>query len=654
MTSIKKWIDEKIESGYIRKFEYDEFSQIDKIGEGAFGIVNKANLANTGLVALKIIISKSSDEHGEVNDEFIRELELLREVDYHPKINRCLGIMKDSGKYILVLDYANEGNLRNYLRKKFISLKWKDKIQMALDITMNNGKLLIADLGLSKRLAEITTNSKGNTHGMTEYIEPQCFKNNRYKKDKRSDIYSLGVLLWEISSGQQENLSLEKIAEIYFESSRMEIKIKQRELKEMYSAYQNIQMELVNLQQKNSQIEQNYQELKLKLISNREFAEKVQADKIINKHKDCYNEEDYKPWCKECVPNYIIEGWSSENHDVNEFIKDTIYNAKLSYIEDYLVYLEWVPFNRFKDINLIGEAKYKRQDDGSWKKLDPEPIRVALKKLNESKNISVEFLNELKSLWKLNGFHNYLLRFYGITKDPETEEFIMITQFAEKGNLRSFLSTNFHSILWKDKLDLLNKLALNLECLHELGHFHKNFHSGNILLIDNWFYISDFGLCGPSNEQKSDNKIYGVVPYIAPEVLNGKPYTLSSDIYSFGVIMAELSSGKPPFHKKTHYNTLILEICDGLRPEVEKGAPEIYKELAYKCMDANPDQRPTASKLWNILNFWHDCTIKYDKYQEEEKFGYKGKDIKVTFEEADKEIPNISTLDEIMNFICKY
>ncbi|CAB5356064.1 unnamed protein product [Rhizophagus irregularis] len=63
-------------------------------------------------------------------------------------------------------------------------------------------------------------------------------------------------------------------------------------------------------------------------------------------------------------------------------------------------------------------------------------------------------------------------------------------------------------------------------------------------------------------------------------------------------------------------------------------------------MDANPDQRPTASKLWNILNFWHDCT-KYDKYQEEEKFGYKGKDIKVTFEEADKEIPNISTLDEI-------
>ncbi|PKY18543.1 kinase-like protein, partial [Rhizophagus irregularis] len=125
---------------------------------------------------------------------------------------------------ILVLEYANEGNLRDYLKKKFTYLRWNDKIQMALDITgglkfihskeiihrdlhsknilVNNGKLLIADFGLSKKLAEITTNSVGNRQGMIEYIEPQCFKNRKYKKDKKSDIYSLGVLLWEISSGR--------------------------------------------------------------------------------------------------------------------------------------------------------------------------------------------------------------------------------------------------------------------------------------------------------------------------------------------------------------------------------------------------------------------------------------------------------------------
>ncbi|PKY25631.1 kinase-like protein, partial [Rhizophagus irregularis] len=70
------------------------------------------------------------------------------------------------------------------------------------NILVNNGKLLIADFGLSKKLAEVTTSSMGNKMGMYEYIEPQCIKNIKYKKDKKSDIYSLGVLLWEISSGR--------------------------------------------------------------------------------------------------------------------------------------------------------------------------------------------------------------------------------------------------------------------------------------------------------------------------------------------------------------------------------------------------------------------------------------------------------------------
>ncbi|RIA96279.1 kinase-like domain-containing protein [Glomus cerebriforme] len=122
----------------------------------------------------------------------------------------------------MVLAYANEGNLREYLENNFALLEWKDKIQMALDITrglkclhskeiihrdlhsknilVNNGKLLIADLGLSKRLTEISTNSAANKMGVYEYIDPQCYKIAKFKKDKKSDIYSLGVLLWEITS----------------------------------------------------------------------------------------------------------------------------------------------------------------------------------------------------------------------------------------------------------------------------------------------------------------------------------------------------------------------------------------------------------------------------------------------------------------------
>ena len=100
------------------------------------------------------------------------------------------------------------------------------------------------------------------------------------------------------------------------------------------------------------------------------------SDKDLNlltiNHENCY------PWCKECVPSDLIEGWTSGNSEIDKFIKDTIYNARY-----YL--LEWVPFDRFEDIKQIGEggfakvysakwidgqAKYTKQDDGSWKKLE--------------------------------------------------------------------------------------------------------------------------------------------------------------------------------------------------------------------------------------------------------------------------------------------
>jgi serine/threonine protein kinase len=112
-------------------------------------------------------------------------------------------------------------------------------------------------------------------------------------------------------------------------------------------------------------------------------------------------------WCKECDPFRMIEGWTSGNNDIDKFIKDTIYDARNS---EYSRFLEWVPFDRFEDIKQIGvggfakvysatwidsEAFYTRQGDGSWKKNEPESMKVALKRLNGSQNMSAEYLNEV-------------------------------------------------------------------------------------------------------------------------------------------------------------------------------------------------------------------------------------------------------------------
>ncbi|POG58513.1 uncharacterized protein OCT59_004699 [Rhizophagus irregularis] len=353
-------------------------------------------------------------------------------------------------------------------------------------------------------------------------------------------------------------------------------------------------------------------------------------------------------WCKECDPFRIMEGWTSGNSDIDKFIKDTMYKPR--YSDEFL---EWVPFDRFTDKKEIGEggfakvysaiwidgkSNYYINNDGDYKKVEADPKRVALKRLNGSQNMSDKYLNELKIHWNLFSKTSGL-SLYGITKDPETKEFMMIIKFADKGNLRSSLINNFNNILWKNKIVLLFDLSENLQDLHKLGYFHKDFHSGNILRINDILsFISDFGLSGPVNGQKSDDKVYGVLPYIAPEVLNGEHYTTSSDIYSFGVVMAELSSGKPPFYNKKHDLNLALAICNGLRPEFGKGTPEFYKKLAYRCMNANSNERPTAKELKIILTIWRNAIYGYYRNK-----GKEGKEIKTAFEEADKEIPNIST-----------
>ncbi|GBC34263.2 kinase-like domain-containing protein [Rhizophagus irregularis DAOM 181602=DAOM 197198] len=242
-----------------------------------------------------------------------------------------------------------------------------------------------------------------------------------------------------------------------------------------------------------------------------------------------------------------------------------MYDAKHS-DNYYSHFLEWVPYDRFTNIKQIGvggfskvysatwldgKSSYYKLNSGSWKKSIPKPMKVTLKRLNGSQNMSPEYLNELKVCWNLYiKLKESLLPFYGITKDPETKEFMIIEKYAGQGNLRNILSNNFNKILWKDKIELLCYLALNLKNLHELEYYHKNIHSGNILFYDHYYkksYILDFGLTGPVKEQK-DNVIYGVLPYIAPEVLNGEPYTSSSDIYSF-----EADKGIPDIstsHKK--------------------------------------------------------------------------------------------------------
>ncbi|POG82136.1 kinase-like domain-containing protein, partial [Rhizophagus irregularis DAOM 181602=DAOM 197198] len=113
------------------------------------------------------------------------------------------------------------------------------------------------------------------------------------------------------------------------------------------------------------------------------------------------------------------------------------------------------------------------------------------------------------------------------------------------------------------------------------------------------------GLCKPADyKENTKNKVYGVLPYIAPEVLRGQNYTKASDIYSFGIIMYELISGLPPYHDLSHDKNLAIKICLGLRQRFHIKVPQLIVHLIKRCLDANPLNRPSVSEIYNIVRSW--------------------------------------------------
>src|SRR4051812_4889787 len=94
---------------------------------------------------------------------------------------------------------------------------------------------------------------------------------------------------------------------------------------------------------------------------------------------------------------------------------------------------------------------------------------------------------------------------------------------------------------------------------------------------------------------------------MAPEVLSKKLYTKKSDVYSFGMIMWELTTGKKPFHDRPHDQYLMMDILNGIRPQVTDDTPEFYAELMKKCLDHTPENRPTAQEIYDCLLEYYYC-----------------------------------------------
>jgi serine/threonine protein kinase len=212
----------------------------------------------------------------------------------------------------------------------------------------------------------------------------------------------------------------------------------------------------------------------------------------------------------------------------------------------------------------------------------------------------------------------------------------MVLQYATYGNFNNWLYYYNENFNYMCKFWLIEYILEGLKVIHQNKMVHRDFHTGNILIdnsnlipILNGFIpagiqISDMGLCGEVDNTDKTN-IYGVMPYVAPEVLRGKPYTQAADIYSFGMVIYFIITGRQPFENCAHDQELALNICNGIRPEIPE-IPELksnlYIDLMKKCWDSNPDNRPNVELISTILDKKKNLLLQ-SELEETEKYLFK-------------------------------
>ncbi len=192
-----------------------------------------------------------------------------------------------------------------------------------------------------------------------------------------------------------------------------------------------------------------------------------------------------------------------------------------------------------------------------------------------------------------------------------------ITKYKDGDYLYTRIDEAYGILDWRNIVEMLWGISGSIEYIHvESESFYGNLHGGNLFIKDESICIIDTEL----HCLIDSNKIYGVLPYISPEILRGNLPTKYSDIYSFGIIMWMLIMGIRPWCNRPNDLKLANEICFGLRPEIIDGTPDIYIQLMTQCWDSDPLKRPTASQLYESLKSWIDAIDDPDSSELSELF----------------------------------
>ncbi|XP_057490034.1 serine/threonine-protein kinase STY46-like isoform X1 [Actinidia eriantha] len=244
----------------------------------------------------------------------------------------------------------------------------------------------------------------------------------------------------------------------------------------------------------------------------------------------------------------------------------------------------------------IAAGSYKDLYKGTFRSQD-----VAIKVLKDeylNEDARREFVQEVYILRRVR--HKNVVQFIGACTRPPC--ICIVTEFMSGGSVYDFM----HKQKGIFKLPALLKVAIDvskgMNYLHQNNIIHRDLKAANLLMDENEVIkVADFGVARVQTPSGVMTAETGTYRWMAPEVIEHKPYDRKADVFSFGIVLWELLTGKLPYEHLTPLQAAVGVVQKGLRPTIPRHTYPKMVELLERCWQQDPSLRPEFSEIIEIL-----------------------------------------------------
>ena len=245
---------------------------------------------------------------------------------------------------------------------------------------------------------------------------------------------------------------------------------------------------------------------------------------------------------------------------------------------------------------------------------------VAIKILKDEFSGNSDFLrrfrNESKAIAVLS--HPNIVKVYDVSFGDRIQYIVM--EYVDGITLKQYLDQHKETAVpWKEALHFTTQILWALQHAHEKGIVHRDIKPQNIMLLqDGTIKVMDFGIArfARSETRTMTDKAIGSVHYIAPEQARGDVTDERADIYSVGVMLYEMLTGRLPFEADNAVSVAIMQLQANptLPRDINPDIPEGLQEITMKAMQKAPSQRyqSAAEMLQDIETFRRNPTVRFD------------------------------------------